>query len=77
LEMDEHGAGGINRVLLRCACGYSILCEVRPEGERVGYLAFFDGEPASETYGERVKSCPGCGQQLGLPMLYRIKLRSQ
>ena len=58
-------------VTLRCACGHSILCEVQPEGERIGYLAFFDNELASETYGERVRSCPRCGEQLGLPLLYR------
>jgi hypothetical protein len=53
-------------------CGHSISCEVQPEGERIGFLAFFDDEPTSETYGERVKSCPRCGEQLGLPLLYRI-----
>ena len=59
-------------VTLRCMCGHSISCEVQPEGERIGFLAFFDDEPTSETYGERVKSCPRCGEQLGLPLLYRI-----
>jgi hypothetical protein len=57
---------------LRCVCGHSILCEVQPEGEHIGFLVFFDGEPTSETYGQRVKSCPHCGEQLGLPLLYRI-----
>jgi hypothetical protein len=50
---------------LRCACGYGILCALSREGERLGFLAFFDGEPTSETYTERVGSCPGCGEQLG------------
>ena len=72
MEKDEHGAGGDGRVALRCVCGYRISCEVQPAGERIGYLAFFDNEPTSETYGERVKSCPRCGEQLGLPLLYRI-----
>ena len=58
-------------VTLRCTCGHSILCEVQPEGERIGFLVFFDDEPTSETYGEWVKSCPSCGEQLGLPLLYR------
>ncbi len=55
---------------LRCACGHRILCEVQSEGEHIGFLTFFDGEPTSETYGQRVKSCPCCGEQLGLAMLY-------
>ncbi len=57
---------------LRCVCGHGILCEVQPEGERIGFLVFFDDEPTSETYGHRVKDCPRCGEQLGLPVLYRI-----
>jgi hypothetical protein len=57
---------------LRCVCGHGILCEVRPGGEHIGYLAFFDDEPtSSETYGQRVESCPGCGEQLGLPLFLR------
>jgi hypothetical protein len=56
---------------LRCVCGYSILCEVRSAGERLGLLVFQDNEPASETYGQRVESCPGCGEQLGLPLFFR------
>jgi hypothetical protein len=54
---------------LRCLCGYTILCEVRWEGERLGTLVFFDGEQASKTFQELVKSCPGCGEQLELIML--------
>jgi DNA-directed RNA polymerase subunit RPC12/RpoP len=54
---------------LRCVCGYAILCEVRWEGERLGTLVFFDGEEASKTYQERMKRCPGCGEQLELLML--------
>jgi hypothetical protein len=54
---------------LRCACGYGILCELRREGERLAFLAFFDNEPTSETYTEQVENCPGCGKQLGGWML--------
>ena len=61
-----------NRAMLRCVCGHPILCEVLPEGERIGFLAFFDDEPTSETRGRRVKTCPNCSEQLGLPSLYRI-----
>jgi DNA-directed RNA polymerase subunit RPC12/RpoP len=65
--------GGGKRVqeaaALRCECGYAILCEVRREGERVGFLAFYDGEPTSETYTKQVESCPYCGKQLGVFML--------
>jgi hypothetical protein len=56
---------------LRCICGYSIVCEVRPGGEHIGFLAFFDGETTSETYGQQVENCPGCGEQLGLPLFFR------
>jgi len=55
---------------LRCGCGHEILCEVRRAGEHLGFLAFFDAESRSETYGERVEHCPGCGEQLELPMLF-------
>jgi hypothetical protein len=51
---------------LFCVCAHRILCEVNREGERLGTLVFFDGDEANETYQERVKSCPGCGEQLGL-----------
>ena len=64
--------GGSERATLRCVCGYAILCEVQPAGEYIGFLAFFDGEPTSEIYGQRVKGCPSCGEHLGLPMLSRI-----
>jgi hypothetical protein len=70
LEKGEDGAGGGKRVMLRCVCDRRILCEVQPEGEHIGFLVFLDGEPTSETHGQRVKSCPGCGKQLGLSVLY-------
>ena len=66
----DKGVG--NRAMLSCVCGHAILCEVQPEGERIGFLAFYDDEPRSETRGQRIKACPGCGEQLGLPALYRI-----
>jgi hypothetical protein len=72
LEKGEDGAGGGNRAMLRCVCDRRILCEVQPEGEHIGFLAFFDDEPTSETYGRRIKYCPHCGVQLGLPLLYRL-----
>ena len=51
---------------LLCLCAHRILCEVQREGERLGSLIFFDNEPESETNGQRVDSCPKCGQRLGL-----------
>ena len=53
---------------LRCGCGHGILCELRRAGTHLGFLAFFDDEPRSKTCGERIKHCPGCGEQLGCPM---------
>jgi hypothetical protein len=55
---------------LRCECGHGILCEVRRAGTHLGFLVFVDDEPTSETYSERVESCPGCGEQLSFPMLF-------
>ena len=73
LGKGEHDAGGRGSyAAVGCVCGHGIICEVRNGGEHIGFLAFFDGEPTSETYGQRVKSCPRCGEQLGLPVLYRI-----
>jgi hypothetical protein len=54
---------------LRCACSYEIVCEVRPEGQRIGTLDFFDAGRQSGTQLERVTSCPGCGRRLGLHLL--------
>ena len=58
-------------VALRCVCGYRISCQARSKGEHIGFLTFFDNEPTSETYGQRVENCPGCGEQLGLPLFFR------
>jgi hypothetical protein len=62
-------------VTMQCPCGYTILCKVRPLGERVGTLAFLDNKPTSEICGERMKSCPGCGAQLELLRLWVENLR--
>ncbi len=77
MEKGEDGAGGGRRAVLRCVCDRRIQCEVQPAGEYIGFLAFFDYEPTSKTYGERVKSCPRCGEQLGLPLLYRSNRQGQ
>jgi hypothetical protein len=60
---------------LQCPCAHDLLCEVRRLGERLGALAFFDNEPTSETYGERVENCPGCGEHLEFLMLLLKNLR--
>jgi hypothetical protein len=49
-----------------CGCGYPVSCQVEREGERLGFLAFFDDEPTSPTYGERIEHCPECGLRLAL-----------
>lgn len=55
---------------LACSCAYRLACEVVRQGERLGFLSFVDGEPDSQTCGERVLECPGCGERLGLVMLF-------
>jgi hypothetical protein len=60
---------GRSEARLRCVCGYSIRCEVRSEGERLGFVAFFDDELMSENYGQQVNDCPGCAQRVGLDTL--------
>jgi hypothetical protein len=60
--------------LLRCACGHGIRCEVKRAGVYLGFLAFFDVEPTSQTRGERLESCPGCGERLGL-LAFRARKR--
>lgn len=57
------------RMTVGCSCGYPLACEVEREGERLGFLAFFDGEPTSSADGERIEHCPGCGQRLVLHRL--------
>jgi len=43
---------------------------VEREGERLGFLHFFDDEPKSATYGQRIEDCPCCGERLGLLALF-------
>jgi hypothetical protein len=59
-----------------CSCAYPIFCEVEREGESLGFLVFFDDEPKSATYGQRIEDCPGCGERLGLLVLSAQKLSS-
>lgn len=49
---------------LRCECRHRIWSELwwKNSGE---VLLFFDDVAASESYGERVSVCPGCGRRLG------------
>ena len=54
---------------LRCMCAHAVYLALGNRGERVCTLLFFDDEPASETYGERVRECPSCGEQLGFHTL--------
>jgi hypothetical protein len=54
---------------LGCGCGYPVSCQVEREGARLGFLAFFDDEPTSSTYGERIEHCPECGSSLALDNL--------
>jgi hypothetical protein len=55
--------------VVRCACGHGILSEVLRKGERLATVAFFDEEEASETHGEQLQWCPGCGQRLAVHTL--------
>ncbi len=46
-----------------CGCGYEIWSELW--WRESGYaLAFSDGLKTSETRGERITYCPGCGRRL-------------
>ena len=49
--------------ILYCECGHIIWSELWWK-EPGHVLLFFDDLERSETYGERVTRCPGCGQQL-------------
>ncbi len=63
-----------------CSCVHSILCvvvgeesrrgELPPGLRRLGYVRFFDDEPESKTFGQRVEACPGCDKELGLAALF-------
>ncbi len=43
-----------------CSCAHKIRFEVRYDEDFVN-LIFFDGVETSETYGEQITQCPGCG----------------
>ena len=49
--------------LLYCECGHHIWSELWWK-EPKDVLLFFDDVEASETYGEQVTCCPGCGRGL-------------
>lgn len=49
--------------LLYCECGHCVWSELWWKESR-HVLLFFDGLETSETYGERITSCPGCDWQL-------------
>jgi hypothetical protein len=53
-----------------CSCAHRLVCAVRRQGERLGFLDFFDDVPDSETRSQRVRECPGCGERLGLLALF-------
>jgi hypothetical protein len=58
---------------LLCVCGHALSVLLRGEDEYLCTLDFFDDESTSDTYGERVRECPTCGEQLGL---HRLMARS-
>ena len=43
-----------------CSCAHKSRFKVRYDEDFV-YLAFFDDVETSETYGEQITHCPGCG----------------
>jgi hypothetical protein len=53
-----------------CSCAHHLLCKVVREGERLGFVHFFDDEPESATYGQQIEDCPSCGERLGLLGLF-------
>lgn len=66
---DDRGPGGMALVALLCACGHAVCVLLRHEAEHLCTTVFLDDESTSETYGERVRECPNCGEQLGLHRL--------
>jgi hypothetical protein len=56
-------------VEMRCLCSYPISVVLLGAGEQLSTITFFDGEPMSETYDERVRECPSCSERLGLHRL--------
>lgn len=49
--------------ILYCRCGHKIWSELWWK-EPKDVLLFFDDLETSETYGEHVTHCPGCGQHI-------------
>jgi hypothetical protein len=67
---------GEDASVLQCACGHTILCQVRHLGERLGALAFYDNAASSTTHGaERIERCPGCEEPLEFLRLWVENLR--
>ena len=61
-------------VEMRCLCSYPISVLLLGAGEQLSTITFFDDEPMSETYDERVRECPSCSERLGL---HRLLSRSR
>ena len=59
---------------MRCLCSYPISVVLLGAGEQLSTITFFDDEPMSETYDERVRECPSCSERLGL---HRLLSRSR
>lgn len=58
-----------NLVALLCVCGHAMSVLPKSTEEHLCILDFFDDELSSESFGERVLECPGCGERLGLHRL--------
>ena len=56
-------------VRLRCECGHDIRCVTRLSGSYLASLAFFDDRALSETHGEQIAFCPGCGVRPAVALL--------
>ncbi len=56
-------------VARRCVCSHAITVLLLDAGEQLCTIAFFDGESTSDSYDERVRECPACGERLGLHRL--------
>jgi hypothetical protein len=58
-----------NLVALLCVCGHAMSVLLRGKDKHMCTLDFFDNDPSSASFGERVIECPGCGERLGLHRL--------
>jgi len=56
-------------VAMRCLCSYAISVALLDAGDQLCTITFYDGNPTSDTYEERVRECPSCGEQIGLHRL--------